>query len=93
MTFIIVIPCINVNKGIQLQLCLSLYTVKVTVQVLCMYAHNQQFSQKFTVVNIIITRRWCYQVCVQTLTSVFAPGTQVVPYLLLYSISTRQDAG
>ena len=28
-----------------------------------------------------------------TLTSVFVPGTQVVPYLLLYSNSMRQGAG
>ena len=39
------------------------------------------------VVNIDCTVR------VLTLTSVFAPGTQVVPYLLLYSNSTRQGAG
>ena len=46
-----------------------------------------------TVVNIIITHRLHYRVRVPTSMSVFAPGTQVVPYLLLYSNSTKQDAG
>ena len=45
------------------------------------------------VVNIIITHRLRYLVRVLTSTSVIAPGTQVVLYLLLYSNSTGQDAG
>ena len=45
------------------------------------------------VVNIIIIHRLRYQARVQTSTLVFVPGTQAVPYLLLYSNSTRQDAG
>ena len=45
------------------------------------------------VVNIIIIHRLCYRAHVQTSTLVFVPGTQAVPYLLLYSNSTRQGTG